>query len=710
MTTISQVRLLHYNGEDIGRGFNSDTGLAVGVALDFDSPSIVQSQESSSSCEIVTSHEELMDSLHLSAQAEGHYLFASASVKTDFSKTTKYNTVSTFVVARTLINNNVISRGHNFRITPTAKALLDSHQDASFHTAFGDSFVRGLVTGGEFYAVMRITSVETSRQESLAVSLKATIDTPTAGGSFSGDLKTAQDETNGRTEFSVVFYQAGGAGQAEIGTTLNVDEIKQRLHDFPTAVLNHPFNYLTEVATYDTVPIPVPTKEQTDAFLLALSDAEQQKLRFIETHNDIEFAIDHPDYFDDLIPLAELQSAKEAYLQGINAVIAHEIKLANGQIDPPQLFDPSKATPPITLPTIRLHKKIIGKTFKDWFIIKDDPSVSAENKRLITLISNEAIPLVNDFNSIRDPAGDPKKTLVLQAEALAGVVNEFDSIQIDSGVGLTTTAHLSSMLPSTIRELDLHNNKLIDLNGLESFSKLVNISLDNNDINDVSPIRGCVKLVSLGLSNNKVSELSPLNSLLNLERLDLSFNVIKDLSPLANLTKLTNLILGRTPSNQNSNPIEIATGLGGLVGISNPFLLADKLSVRIGILKEGPDAQFTGIATRIGHSNHFTVHLTRGLEVRDDEWRFNGIEKVEDIGRGGFDYFVHTVFTDINLIKSKFPDIPGLQVLAISAKSDNTRPLISLLRPEDRARAFVDPVLDGIGLLNLNTFDAKVLS
>src|SRR5262249_32574474 len=107
---------------------------------------------------------------------------------------------------------------------------------------------------------------------------------------FQTHLDQVNKDESTHSEFFVTFYQKGGAGADEIGTTLSVAEIQQRLHDFPTAVLKHAFSFQTEVATYDTVPIPVPTKEQQDDFLLALQDADAQKLRFLETRNDLQFA------------------------------------------------------------------------------------------------------------------------------------------------------------------------------------------------------------------------------------------------------------------------------------------------------------------------------------------------------------------------------------------------------------------------------------
>jgi hypothetical protein len=285
---IPQVRWLAYNGEDIGMGFNSDTGAAVGTALDFDLSTAPVSAEAQSAAEIVTTHEAVMESLGMSAEAKGRYGFSSVSMKVEFSKKTAFNSTSSFVVAKMVINNQVI-RGHNFRIKEDLRHLLESDK-AAFDRAFGDCFVRGQLKGGEFYCVMRITSLDTSVQTDLAATLAAEINGGVVGGSFNGKIQKANQSQNSRAEFFVSFYQKGGAGEQEIGTTLSIDEVKARLHNFPTAVENHPFPYEVEVVTYDTVPIPLPTKEQQEDLLLALTDADQKKLKFLQVRNDLEFA------------------------------------------------------------------------------------------------------------------------------------------------------------------------------------------------------------------------------------------------------------------------------------------------------------------------------------------------------------------------------------------------------------------------------------
>jgi hypothetical protein len=87
-------------------------------------------------------------------------------------------------------------------------------------------------------------------------------------------------------------------------------------------------------------------------------------------------------------------------------------------------------------------------------------------------------------------------------------------------------------------------------------------------------------------------------------------NSIADLTPIASLANLTTLFIDHVhyytlDPQARRNPINVATGLGVVSGISNPFFLSDRLSVRYGILKDRAAEQFVGIATRVGRSNIF---------------------------------------------------------------------------------------------------------
>ena len=212
---VPQVRRILFNGEEIGMGFNSETGLAVGTALEgftVDADPVASGGEVFATVTIVDTHESLMDSLGLSFEAQGRYGFFSGGAKMNFAESSSFNSTSTFLVAKCVVRN-ALRRGRGFRvIKDPAKLLLDSQRFEEFRTAFGDCFVRGLQTGGEFYAVIRITSLSTTTQLKLSATLHAEYNGLVAAGSFQAAFELANQEASTRSEFTATMFQrAGGA-------------------------------------------------------------------------------------------------------------------------------------------------------------------------------------------------------------------------------------------------------------------------------------------------------------------------------------------------------------------------------------------------------------------------------------------------------------------------------------------------------------------
>lgn len=88
-----------------------------------------------------------------------------------------------------------------------------------FKAAFGDRFTQALRTGGEFYALVRVTSSNPEHQRRIAASLHAELNVNVASsivasnGPFEELLGEAQADTSSHTEVSIQIHQTGGAGE-----------------------------------------------------------------------------------------------------------------------------------------------------------------------------------------------------------------------------------------------------------------------------------------------------------------------------------------------------------------------------------------------------------------------------------------------------------------------------------------------------------------
>ena len=90
----------------------------------------------------------------------------------------------------------------------------------------------------------------------------------------------------------------------------------------------------------------------------------------------------------------------------------------------------------------------------------------------------------------------------------------------------TTDCDAANRKLSSLTELNLNFNQIIDIKPLQSLTKLTRLYLDYNQIRDIKPLASLTKLTGLQIFNNQISDIKPLQSLTNLTSLHLSGNPI----------------------------------------------------------------------------------------------------------------------------------------------------------------------------------------
>ena len=95
---------------------------------------------------------------------------------------------------------------------------------------------------------------------------------------------------------------------------------------------------------------------------------------------------------------------------------------------------------------------------------------------------------------------------------------------------------------TTLKQLDLSNNQIHEINGLENLANLIHLELKKNKITEIKGLEKLEKLTTLILEGNNISEIKNLTSLKKLEYLDLSENPIGEIKGLDNLVNLKTLI------------------------------------------------------------------------------------------------------------------------------------------------------------------------
>jgi hypothetical protein len=359
---MSQIIRTPFDDHEIGQGFNVDSRERVGTCLTVSSVSEdpnVNGQVVRTSFQSVTTQESLMDALGISASVDARYGLFSGDAKLNFAQSHAVNSFSSFVAGRCEVHN-ATRHGRSFALTEEARALLNDPK--RFRTAFGDMFVRSLKTGGEFYVVARITSASEAHQSKVAGSLHAEFNGLAVAGDFKTAFETAVRETSGRTEVMVVMSQAGGIGSQASFTGPDAVKVLERLSQFPQSVHEHPVGYEAELATYDTIPLPIPTPEEIENREIVLADCLAQKMRFLKALSDLQFAqgANGLVFFEDLPPVADLGTMESEYRKALNGLMAHAIKVATGQMNPPKLFEPNPNPRPVVFKKRAIAPSLAG--------------------------------------------------------------------------------------------------------------------------------------------------------------------------------------------------------------------------------------------------------------------------------------------------------------------------------------------------------------
>jgi hypothetical protein len=337
-----QVITLPFAGQLIGQGYNSQTSENVGTALDVDAvfeDSSTDAQSADYAFKFVADQDSLQESLGISASADARVGLFSGGAKMKFTNENSVNSFSTYIAGRSFIQN-ALRHGRGFRLTDAAARVLRTGGTDAFKRAFGDKFARTFATGGEFCVIARVTSISEEHQRRVAIALHGAYTGLAVTGGFQGAFETATTETHGHTEVEVVMHQFGGQGEQLAYTGPNATDIIARLRQLPEIVHQHAGGFEVEFASYDTIPIEVPSDEEREDRAIVLVDCAKQKRSFLQAMSDLGLAL-NPNgrkLFVNLPAANELIRIQAQYRDAMNALISHAIRVSTGVMNPPQLF------------------------------------------------------------------------------------------------------------------------------------------------------------------------------------------------------------------------------------------------------------------------------------------------------------------------------------------------------------------------------------
>jgi len=122
-----------------------------------------------------------------------------------------------------------------------------------------------------------------------------------------------------------------------------------------------------------------------------------------------------------------------------------------------------------------------------------------------------------------------------------------------------------------LTQLSLYNNQLTDLTGLEKLTQLRTLHLGGNPLTDLTRLEKLTQLTYLSISNSQLTKLTDgVEKLTQLENLDLGDNKLTDVKGLKKLTNLTTLFLFNNPALTKAQIAELQKALPNCQILSDP--------------------------------------------------------------------------------------------------------------------------------------------
>ena len=134
--------------------------------------------------------------------------------------------------------------------------------------------------------------------------------------------------------------------------------------------------------------------------------------------------------------------------------------------------------------------------------------------------------------------------IALSSAAFAQVVDIPDPslrAAIAEALNIAHDAPITQEDMSRLKRLDIPNQDIASLTGLESATSLISLVISDSPITDLSPIAGLTQLEHLFMWGIPRADITPLANLTNLRTLAIAACDIVDISPLTTLTQLTDL-------------------------------------------------------------------------------------------------------------------------------------------------------------------------
>ncbi|RKH02935.1 hypothetical protein D7V97_27265 [Corallococcus sp. CA053C] len=287
------------DGMKFGKGFNRLTGEVLA------SPAVTGAvselthaggQLVKSNCITIEDVTTLHEQLGIDVAASGSSGPLSGNAKVKFANECDFSNFSTYVVVRVSVENTSKSFDEPV-FTQDAEELLTNNNPTRFRERFGDCYIHGLKTGGEYFAIYQLTSTSKQERQSLSGDVNAAFDGAITSFELSTKIHEAKSKSTTHLAVSVNVFRQGAISEAD----LDRDDIMKTAKGFPIAVSGpNAFPFAVSLQSYTALRRPndkfnfIEISNQQDV----LADLMRRRFEFLELRDDYSFILKHPADFE----------------------------------------------------------------------------------------------------------------------------------------------------------------------------------------------------------------------------------------------------------------------------------------------------------------------------------------------------------------------------------------------------------------------------
>jgi hypothetical protein len=325
----------------------------------------------------------LHESLGINVAAEGSYMGFSASAKLSYANTCDFSSFSTYTVIQVRVSNPFVTI-KDPKFSDDARELLEARNTARFRERYGDCFISGRHSGGEYFAIYQFTSTSETRKSSLAAEVNAAWTGAVASADLHADIKRATESAHEHVETHVYTYRDGSIREAD----LNLEDIIETARQFPVEVApvggggsGEAVTYAVMLDDYKVLHMPddALTLLQIQARQEVLTEITKKLLEYKALRDDISFILGHLDHFVNTDGSPVGRAALDAQFHEVVAAINDMTEQASAcstdatKCEFPS-YDVGKYQLPVAVDLIEVPS-LIGVDYK---VVRDDPAYAPD--------------------------------------------------------------------------------------------------------------------------------------------------------------------------------------------------------------------------------------------------------------------------------------------------------------------------------------------